>query len=274
MTELIDNILNGTEIYFVAARMTAILILTWLAAKIVTLSGKIGKRTRLHIRFSRNIIAVMIYVAGIIMMLDQIPQFNNNALATLLTGSGIIALALSLAAQESLGNIINGMVISMSRPFEVGDRIHLVNGKITGYIEDMTMRHMVIRTFMNSRVIVPNSVVNKDMVENFNFLEKQADGFLDATITFDSDLDRAIEIMQDVVGAHPEFVDTRGPGQQDQPKVAVSVRELSIYGVELRARVTTSFIDTNFSACSEIRIQIKKAFDAEGIKFATRYIAD
>ena len=272
--QLMDLALSSDKPQYVALRMAGILIITWLVAKIISLFGRIRGKPRLHRSFVRNIITVMIYTLGIVLIINQIPSFNNNSLATFLTGSGIIALALSLAAQESLGNIISGIVISASKSFEVGDRIRLVNGNITGYIEDMTMRHMVIRTFMNSRVIIPNSVINKDMIESFSFLVKRADGFLDVAITYDSDLNLAIKIMEDVVGAHPDFVDTRPPDDDISPKVAVFVRELGIYGVELRACVTTNFVDTNFAACSEIRRDLKLAYDNAGVKFAVRIAAD
>jgi small-conductance mechanosensitive channel len=170
-----------------------------------------------------------------------------------------------------LGNFISGLVISASRPFEVGDRIHLFGGNITGYIEDITIRHTVVRTFMNSRIIVPNSVINKEMIENSNFLEEKAAGFLDAVITYGSDMDEAIRIMTEVIASHPDYIDPRSAeaaAKSSDPSVKVYVRALSLYGVELRASVWTGHIDTNFSTCSDLRISLKKAFDQAGIRFS------
>ncbi len=82
----------------------------------------------------------------------QIPGMSRITQA-LLAGSGIVALVLSLAAQESFSNLISGMLISMCRPFNVGDRIHLINSDITGWVEDITLRHTVIRTLTDGGLL-------------------------------------------------------------------------------------------------------------------------
>ena len=262
---MIDTLLGSQQLQFVLLRMALIIVLTLLAAKLIIVIARKRKEPKLHQKFIHSIVLVLLYCYGFILVLTQIPRFNNT-LGAFLAGSGVIALSLSLAAQESLGNVINGLVLSVSKPFEVGDRIHLVNADITGYVEDISMRHTVIRTFLNSRIIIPNSVINKDMVENFDFLEETAAGFLDVVIKYESDVDRAITIMADVVGGHPDFFDRRK--DPSTPKVAVFLRDLTLQGVALRAIVTTHSIERNFSTCSEVRHNIKLAFDQAGIQFA------
>lgn len=78
-----------------------------------------------------------------------------------------------------------------------------------------------------------------------------------------------MEIMARVVGEHPNFVDTRGPEEMDNPKVPVYVRALGIYGVELRASMWTEHVGLSFASCSAVRRQLKHAFDEAGIEFAT-----
>jgi small-conductance mechanosensitive channel len=257
---------HGTQ--YVVLRMLLVFSITILIERIFTVTFKKKKHDRLYFRMLYNITRAIIFVAGLFLMLYQAPIFSTGFLQTLLAGSGIAALAISLSAQESLGNFINGLVISASKPFEVGDRIRLVGGDITGWVEDITMRHTIIRTFMNSRVIIPNSVINKDMIENSNFHEARAAGLIDIVITYHSNLDLAIEIMQNVIGKHPNYMDPRAPGDTKSPKVSVLVRGLSIHGVELRASAWTVSIDNSFSTCSDIRRELKKEFDKSEIKFA------
>ena len=268
----LETLLTSNAVNFIVLRISLILLVTFVVSKLASRAAKIKWNNKIHYRFINHILNILIYVIGIVSALDQIPNFNQ-AFATLLAGSGIAALTIGLAAQESLGNLINGLVISASKPFEVGDRVRLIGGNITGYIEDITMRHTIVRTFMNSRIIVPNSVINKDMIENSNFLEERASGFIDTTITYDSDMELACEIIANVIGGHPDFVDTRSSEQMDMPKVNVFVRGLSIYGVELRSSMWTASINNNFRACSEVRRQIKLAFDKGGIRFASPVIA-
>ena len=260
------------EPLFVLLRILLIILLTAMVIRITLAATRKKSKQRLHYLIVRKLVVAAIFVVGLVFALGQLPEFDN-IVATILAGSGIAALGISLAAQQSLGNLISGMVISASKPFEVGDRVRLINGNITGNVEDITLRHTVIRTFMNSRIIIPNSVINSDMIENSHFVEVRASNFLDATITYDSDMEKAMQIMAQVIGDHPNFVDTREPEQMDDPKVPIFIRGLSIYGVELRASVWTKSISNNFVTCSELRRQLKLAFDDAGIKFAASMMA-
>ena len=221
----------------------------------------------IHLKFIKNVLSAIIWVSGIAFALSSFSQFQDIAVA-FFAGSGIAALTIGLAAQESLGNAFNGLFISIFKPFEVGDRIHLVNANITGFIEDITLRHTVIRTFMNSRIIIPNSVINKDLIENSNFCNPQASAFIDVIITYDSDVPKACEIMAEVIGSHDEFVDTRTPEKFDTPKVPVFVRALGLHGVEIRASMWTPTISTNFAACSDVRKNVLREFQSAGIKIS------
>ena len=90
-------------------------------------------------------------------------------------------------------------MISVFRPFEVGDRINFVNMSIVGYIEDISLRHTTIRTFTNSRLIVPNSVMNREVLENSHIIDPVAGGFLDITIAYTADIDKAMDIIVECV---------------------------------------------------------------------------
>lgn len=264
----VNDILTGTATGYIIIRIAAILLLTYAVARSFKAAARrADKGNRIHIKFINSIVMVIIYVVGAMIALNQIPKFTPG-LQTLLGASGIAALTIGLAAQESLGNAINGMFISMSRPFDVGDRVHLMGGNITGYIEDITLRHTVIRTFVNSRVIVPNSVINKEMIENSNYWDGKASSFVDVTITYDSDLGLAQKTMLDIVTGHPDFSDPRPPEERKGPATKVYVRALSLYGVELRVSMWTENISNNFDACSDAREKIKHEFDRLGIRLA------
>ncbi|MDR2656103.1 MAG: mechanosensitive ion channel family protein [Oscillospiraceae bacterium] len=256
-----EKFLSETGFSYVLMRMAVILLLTLFAVKLFGAAAKrFWPRTKIHHKFFYSLTVIIIYFIGFILFFSQIPSFDSG-IATLLTGSGIAALILGLAAQEALGNALNGMTITFSKPFEVGDRISLVGRGITGYIENITLRHTVIRTFNNSRIIVPNSVINKELIENADMVDNKASGFIDATITYDSDLDKASGIISKAITEHPYYL-----GEDTPPKVYV--RGLSPYGVELRASIWTKDVNTNFDACSDVRRRIKSEFDQAGIAFA------
>jgi small-conductance mechanosensitive channel len=254
-----------TELFYFGAKI----VLTLFATRIFrVLWRRAFKADTIHLKFIKNILSAILWIVGIAFALGSFSQFQDIAMA-FFAGSGIAALTIGLAAQESLSNALNGLFISIFKPFEVGDRVRLVNADITGNIEDITLRHTVIRTFMNSRIIIPNSLMNKELIENSNFCNPQASAFIDVIITYDSDIARACEIIAEVIGNHPQFVDTRLPEEMETaPKVPVFLRSLGLYGAELRASMWTASILNNFAACSSVRKIIADEFEKNKIKIA------
>ena len=213
--------------------------------------------------FLNSIIQGIIYVVGLILAVSRVPQLGRLT-TTLLAGSGIVALAVSLSAQESLSNIVSGLFISLFRPFNVGDRIKLVSSGVVGYVESITLRHTVIKTLTNTRITVPNSIMNKEIIENSNLVETMASYYVDVSISYESDIERARRIMADIIGSHPLYVDVRK--NKSEEKVPVLMRAFESSGIALRARVWTKTVDDNFKACSDIRIELLKQFRKSGIE--------
>lgn len=160
------------------------------------------------------------------------------------------------------------MLIAVFHPFQVGDRIHLINNDITGFVEDITLRHTVIRTLTNSRIIIPNSEMGKEKIENADYGDSTASSFLDMSVAYESNLEQAMEVMAEVIGEHPLYCDVRTAEEKAQgvPKVKVFVREFGESGIMLRANMWTRTTSENFEACSDARLAIKKAFDEKGIE--------
>lgn len=266
---ILESFLFGDGFVWELARFGAKFFGTFIVIKIFrAVWRRVFTAGTIHSKFVKNVITAIIWVAGVAFALSSFSQFQDIAVA-FFAGSGIAALTIGLAAQESLGNAFNGLFISIFKPFEVGDRVHLVNANITGFIEDISLRHTVIRTFMNSRIIIPNSVINKELIENSNFCNPQASAFVDVIITYDSDVPRACELLAEIIGSHPDFVDTRTPESlENSPKVPVFARALGLQGVELRASMWTETISNNFAACSDVRKSIVAEFEANGIRIA------
>ncbi len=223
-------------------------------------------------KFIFRIVQSLIYLLGVLYVIGQIPSLST-LMRTVLAGSGIVALGISLSAQESLNSLISGMFIALFKPFEVGDRVTLANSMITGIIEDITLRHTIVKTFTNTRIVVPNSTMNKEIIENSNLVDSRAAAFVDVSVAYESDIDKAMEIMAQVIGDHPFYWDIRPQEERETtPKVQVFVRELGASGISLRANMWTKTVNENFAACSDVRLQIKKAFDEAGIEIPyTKY---
>ncbi len=221
----------------------------------------------LHIQLLMNILKVLLYIIIGASFLSQFDGFSST-LSALLTSSGILALGLSLAAQESATNLIDGFFLSIFHPFNVGDRVTLPEKDITGTITEMNLRQTTITTFNNSRYIISNSTLNSAIIENSSMTNSYSYP-IDISITYDSDVDLAMKIMADIVANHPDFVDKRTPEQIEAgvPPVSVYFRNYLDSGIELRVSMVTSDVGKSFKACSDVRYQIKKEFDKQGISF-------
>lgn len=82
----------------------------------------------------------------------------------LLAGLGLGGIALAFAAQDTVANVFGTVTILLDAPFRLGDRVKI--GDIDGVIEEVGFRSTRIRTLYNSVVVLPNSVVAKEKIDN------------------------------------------------------------------------------------------------------------
>lgn len=246
------------------------LLIGLLAIKIVDYIFKKFKKTG---KISYNFLNTLIKGFIILLMIFKIGNLSQtfqSMAGSILMSSSLIVAVLAFAFQKSLEDLIAGFMISVFRPFEVGDRINFVNMRIVGYIEDISLRHTTIRTFTNSRLIVPNSVMNKEVLENSHIVDPISGGFLDITIAYTADIDRAMEIMVECVESDKDVLDIRPINERvGRHFTTVFINELSEYGVNLRVTIWTANVDLNFETVSRLRKEIVKRFVAEGIEIAS-----
>lgn len=246
------------------------LLIGLIAIKIVDyIFKKFRKTGKIAYNFLNTLIKGFI-VLVMIFKIGNLSQTFQSMAGSILMSSSLIVAVLAFAFQKSLEDLIAGFMISVFRPFEVGDRIHFVNMNIVGYIEDISLRHTTIRTFTNSRLIVPNSVMNKEVLENSHIVDPISGGFLDITIAYTADIDRAMEIIVECVESDKDVLDIRPIDERvGSHFTTVFINELSEYGVNLRVTIWTANVDLNFETVSRLRKEIVKRFVAEGIEIAS-----
>ena len=192
----------------------------------------------------------------------------NTILDPLLASGGIVAVVVGLAAQETVGNLISGFMIVTFRPFHLGDLIRINNGEYVGTVVEITIRHTIIETFENTRVIIPNSQMNTSVLENISDIGTAKADFLYVSVSYDTDLEQAVRVLQETVAAHPDYVDPRSEEEKQQgaDQVVVRVTDFKDSGIELRATIYSNDNGTCFTMLSDLRIAVKKRFDQEGIE--------
>jgi len=222
-------------------------------------------------KFLRHAITALIYVVGMSAAIYTIPSLRTLA-GSLLAGAGILAVAVGFASQQALSNMVSGIFIIMFKPFRVNDRI-TIQGSISGVVEDISLRHTVIRNFENRRVIVPNSLIGNEILVNADFEESTICKWIDMGIGYGADIKQARKIIQEEAMKHPNFVDNRSPEEIEEGIDAVRVRVLNWgdFSINLRAWVWTADNGAAFQLGCDLYESIKERFDAEGVEIPYPY---
>lgn len=110
---------------------------------------------------------IALLVLSVVVIVTILGRYGIEVSA-LVTTLGIGSLAVALAAQETLGDMITGFTIMVDQPFKVGDRVELLDINTWGDVVDIGLRSTRIRTRDNRMVSVPNSVIGKGLVVNYS----------------------------------------------------------------------------------------------------------
>ncbi len=210
---------------------------------------------------------VIIFLVCTYAILDLFRPFQT-ILKTVLASGGVLAVVIGLAAQEAAGNFINGMMILIFKPFKIGDLIKINNEELIGTVIDISIRHTIIKTYENTRIVVPNSVIDKAVLENITAVGNQKGNFLELEISYESDLIKAMDIIRDEVMRHPNYMDIRTPQEKEKgvPPVIIRLVDFAESGLRLKTTIYSKNNAEGYAMMSDIRIAIKKRFDEEGIE--------
>lgn len=217
--------------------------------------------TALHWKLLKQLIRVVCIVVFLIGVIDSVPGSEKLGTAFVASSSVIVA-AIGLASQDALGNAIDGVFISLFKPFSVGDRIRLVSRNITGTVTGINLRYTTIKTVENNILMIPNSIMNDEIIENSNIDDQKIKTFLDVSVGYESDMDLVKRVLSDVVVKHPYFVDTRSDDEieQGEPIVGINVRNFGSSGVDIRVTLCAENINKSFKLSSDLREEILKEF--------------
>lgn len=216
-------------------------------------------------KFIEHSISTIIYLVGFSFAIWKIP-FLEHVAQSLVAGAGILAIAVGFASQQTLGNIISGIFIVIYKPYIINDRITL-RTDLRGVVEDISLRHTVIRNFENQRIIIPNSVISNEVLINSNFTDSKICRFIEVGISYGSDIDLAKSIIAEEIEKHPLNIDVRTDEDLEKgtPRVTVKLLSLMDSSVLLRGWAWAKDSPDSFFMQCEVLESIKKRFDREGI---------
>ena len=215
--------------------------------------------------FLKNAVSFVVYSGAIMAIFYTVPVLRSLG-TTLFASAGILAAILGFASQQAFSNIISGIFIVIFKPFRVGDIIEV--GTFVGFVEDITLRHTVIQDFENRRVIIPNSNISAENIKNSSIKDQRINKRIFFGISYDSDVEKAIEIIREEATNHPNCIEwrTKEEIKNETPLVYVRVISFGDSSVNLRANVWAKGPIEAFEMECDLNRSIKKRFDAEGIE--------
>jgi small-conductance mechanosensitive channel len=185
--------------------ISATIAIAQIATGMISTSG--DSETRPALSIVNNIVRVAVYISGFLIILGYFGQSVTPALAAL----GVTGLAVSLALQATLTDLISGVQIVLTRPIRPGDYVKLSTGE-EGYVTDINWRTTRIKQLANNMVVVPNSTITSSILINYCEPQRELSVLIDIGISYECDLEHvervtvevAKEVMQSVPGGIPE----------------------------------------------------------------------
>jgi small conductance mechanosensitive channel len=140
-------------------------------------------------------------IIGVVVSLQFLAAVGVN-LAPLLASAGIAGVAIGLAAQNIVRDVLNGMLILIEDQFNVGDTVRLAG--VAGTVEAMTLRNTAVRDADGTLYIVPNSQITT--VANLSVGYSVAT--VNVSVDFSANPDKVLELLKGIameIRASEEF---------------------------------------------------------------------
>lgn len=210
------------------------------------------QRTRTLLSLLRSVGRVVIWVMTLFMVLGAL----GLQLGPLLAGAGVVGLAISFGAQSLVKDVLSGLFILMENQFGVGDVVRLEG--VSGSVERMTLRVVVLRDVHGVVHVVPNGEIKKVS----NLTRGWARVVLDVAVAYKEDPDQVMAVMLD-----------EGRRLYEDPQWRpLLLEEVQVPGIESfgEAGVTIRLLAKTlplkqWDVARELRRRLKLRFDQEGI---------
>jgi small-conductance mechanosensitive channel len=199
---------------------------------------ELAPETITRYRVLRRAIVTAIVVFGVLSALLTIPAVSRVA-GTLLASSAVIGLVVGFAAQRTLGNVVAGLLIALSQPVRIGDRVRV--GDAEGVVEEIHLTYTFIRLDDRSRLVIPNEKLASDTIRNSTIVSREKVAEITVQVPLSQDLGGVVEAIRAELESEPEpevVVTALGPEATVVARVAAPDADAArVLEQELRVRV-------------------------------------
>ncbi len=155
--------------------------------------GGVSRAAQTRLRLVRRLVFVLILVIGVALALSQFGQIRRLATG-ILASSAVLGLVVGLAARQSIGNMVAGVVLAVTQPIRIGDRVTFED--TTGRVDDISLTYTYIDPGDGRLVVVPNEAIVGGTISNHSTGDRAAPVTVSAWVPVGADLERAEEALK------------------------------------------------------------------------------
>lgn len=185
-------------------------------------------------------------------------------ITALVATAGVASLAVALAAQDTLSNMLGGIMILVDRPFRVGDVVELTDGR-KGTVAEIGLRSTRIRQFDGNALVVPNKDMANTRIINYAYPDRWTVIRQTISLPCDADVEKAKETLKAILAAHPDIL--------KEPAPAVWLTAITSTSLELSLSCWVRDYDDKARVTDDLNMKILRTFRDAGIQIAVSPIS-
>lgn len=206
-----------------------------------------ARQSLTYISVARRIITFLVTIIGISIVLSQFRSLEKLGIS-LLASAGVVTVILGVAAQSTLGNIIAGIQIAITKPAKIGDTV-IINDN-WGYVEDIRFTYMVVRTWDLRRLVVPLKDIISKTFENWSMTSANQIRPITLYADYHVDVDKIREKFKEFLESSDKWDRETSP--------SVQVVEVTDKAIKIRALCSGKDATTSWDLHCELREKLVK----------------
>lgn len=171
---------------------------------------------------------------------------------------GAFGVGIGFGLQNIVNNFVSGLILLFERPVKIGDQIKI--GDATGTVQRIGIRASLVKQWDNSEIIVPNSKLISENVQNWTFSARQRGIEIPVSIAYGADSHLVIELLKKVAAANPLVA--------EKPAPQVLLTELGAASLNFKLRAWTKHFDKASQISSELAVAVNQTLAENDIAIA------
>ena len=226
----------------------------WLQRRLNT---SVNKVKSVLVDLSTGVLKFLVICSAVVAVVQI---FGISALG-ILSGMGIGGVAVALAAQQTIANFFGSMTILLDQPFTVGD--YIIVGSIEGVVERIGLRSTSIKTFYDSRVVIPNGQLATDVVDNMG--RRQSRRF---KTTLGLQYDTPVPLFEAFVAGVRQLIEQHPVTRKDDIRVSVNDFGASSIDIQMICFFVVANVHEELRARQGLILDIIRLAERLGVSFA------